>query len=63
MLSINNIIGSVQKTFDTPDYIIFKVYKVDKVPLRGVLFAAARVAESKIITFSTRYCTRRIWQS
>lgn len=35
MLSINNIIGSVQKTFDTPDYIIFKVYKVYKVPPCG----------------------------
>ena len=35
VLSINNIIGSVQKTFDTPDYIIFKVYKVYKVPPAG----------------------------
>ena len=35
MLSINNIIGSVQKTFDTPDDIIFKVYKVYKVPPAG----------------------------
>lgn len=35
MLSINNIIGSVESFLDTPDYIIFKVYKVYKVPPAG----------------------------
>ena len=35
MLSINNIIGSVETFLDTLDYIIFKVYKVYKVPPAG----------------------------